>query len=119
MKRDDLMWLAGFLEGEGCFAYYEYHRTEIRHGQPYAYTQHIWQIIVSSAYDVDVIERAAELIGAPVRTSSQKQMVVRLGRAADVIALCRLLQPHMSKRRQAKIQEMIDAWEIHNERKAT
>ncbi|MBA2724745.1 MAG: hypothetical protein H0U53_02045 [Actinobacteria bacterium] len=101
IEHDDLLWLAGFLEGEGCF----FHQVYERQG----YMQMQWVITVSSTHDQDVIKRAATLLGCSVIQASNGQWVARLGRRTDVIHVAKQLQPLMGKRRNEQIQRLIDA----------
>lgn len=47
----ELHWLAGYLEGEGCFFFTGYHKT--------------CPIIQARATDKDVVERVARIMGVP------------------------------------------------------
>lgn len=102
MNRDDLMWLAGLLEGEGYFCY--------RGSGPRR--RHAWYVQMSSA-DKDVIERAAKLLRANVTGPYAHKHYslmwrVTLARRQEVVSLVRALQPHMSARRSAQIQVLLD-----------
>ena len=101
MKHDDLLWLAGLLEGEGCF----YMRGRNRPAGLCVRLQ---------MTDKDVVERAAALLDAKVyergpRGSHSTIWGFWVGgpKAADIMA--RLL-PLMGVRRSSKIQELLQAY---------
>ena len=99
MGRSDLAWLAGYLEGEGCFR----HRVIYRCAS---------KIMVSSK-DEDVLRRAASLLRDDAKIwqlSSGLWCTEVSGKRA--IELMRLLLPLMGKRRGAKIKEILDAEDI-------
>lgn len=93
--RDDLLWLAGLLEGEGSFDLHRGKYPRIRLGMT----------------DRDVVGRAATLLGGKVRLSlkpapAQAMWHVEVsGTKAE--ALLRLILPHMGARRSAKIATII------------
>lgn len=95
MSRDDLIWLAGLLEGEGTFDLHRGRYPRIRVGMS----------------DRDVVGRAATLMGSSVRLSLKPAPMKAMfhaevsgTRAAD---LMRALLPHMGARRSAKIAEVL------------
>lgn len=91
MSRDDLLWLAGLLEGEGCFDLHRGRYPRVRLGMS----------------DRDVVGRAATLLEGNVRLSlkpapqSAMWHVEISGTKAD--AVMRMILPHMGARRSAKI----------------
>lgn len=97
---EDLYWLAGLIEGEGCF-----HK---RRGRPTP----IIQVMMT---DKDVVIRAAEILGAnrvrelKSKTSTGKTVygVTVFGQRA--VDWCHALHPIMGERRQQKITELLDA----------
>lgn len=98
--RDDLIWLAGLLEGEGTFDLHRGRYARIRIGMA----------------DRDVVGRAAHLMGASIRMSvstiGRKPMFhseISGSRAEDIM---RALLPYMGARRSAKIGEILGkrAW---------
>jgi len=93
MNRDDLLWLAGLLEGEGYFAYNN--------------TPTVWVEMT----DLDVVERAALLMVATCRAlrlrPGRKQSWGAGVSGAKALALMVVLRPLMGKRRRAKIDEAI------------
>lgn len=91
MERDDLMWLAGLLEGEGSFDLRDGRYPRIRVGMT----------------DRDTVGRVASLIGVRVRLSFRRapeqamwHAEVTGARAAEVMEL---VLPHMGARRSARI----------------
>ncbi|QGH78304.1 HNH endonuclease [Streptomyces phage Tribute] len=108
MKSNDLAWLAGLLEGEGSFMTIKSHVK----GKVYLYPK-----IVVTMTDLDVIQRAATLLGNAVyNVPLQKNGVSKLkqyqaqisgAKAAD---LMKELLPHMGRRRSEKIREILKAY---------
>lgn len=104
----DIAWLAGLLEGEGCFTW-----------QPHSHNrQHGAIRITLSLCDLDVVERAAALTRSNVHEfvhngrdghTRKKQYRIQVGgrRAA---AWMMTLFPLMGQRRQARIAEILDQW---------
>lgn len=110
MTRDELCWLAGWLEGEACFYYVMHKRNSPR--------------IVLQAFstDLDVLQKVARLIGAkgiatiPPRKQTATQWKSNGGYRAEIqadaaAALMRVLLPLMGERRSAKIRETLEKWE--------
>lgn len=105
----DLYWLAGWLEGEGCFtaSYRQGHGLIIK--------------IQASSVDRDTIEHAAEIAGGRVngpyvnssRPGCQPFYNWTLGKRAEVVPLLRSLCPLMGRRRKAKIEEALQLAEQH------
>lgn len=95
MNRDDLIWLAGLLEGEGTFDLHRGRYPRIRVGMS----------------DRDVIGRAATLMGARVRLSLKPAPNAAMWHAevsgTRALALMMDLLPHMGARRSAKIASVI------------
>lgn len=95
----DLYWLAGLLEGEGCFGLCVNHNK----GKVYRYPQ-----IQLRMCDKDVMQRAANLLGAPINKYSQHrptqsdyyQFSITCQRAAIWM---NKLYPLLGKRRQKAI----------------
>lgn len=91
MERDDLVWLAGLLEGEGTFDLHRGKYPRIRVGMS----------------DRDVIGRAATLLGAKVRLSLRPKPQSAMWHAeisgAKAREVMELILPHMGARRSGKI----------------
>ena len=104
MEERNLCWLAGLLEGEGCFALRRHSNRPRAIGSPSIQLQ---------MTDRDVVERAAFLLDRPVhqrvKADGRKTVyIVELcGRAA--IPMMEMLLPYMGKRRADKIREIIAA----------
>lgn len=97
MKLNDLYWLAGLLEGEGCFCYY---------ASPG---------ITLGMTDKDVVEHVADLfcrhVRGPYKYGNQRKDVYYTEIwAADAIALMKELLPFMGSRRSKKIDEIVAKW---------
>lgn len=95
IDREDLIWLAGLLEGEGAFDLHRGKYPRIRVGMT----------------DRDVIGRAATLLGGKVRLSLKPKPAkamwhVEVSGAKALEAMTALL-PFMGARRSAKIAEVI------------
>jgi hypothetical protein len=96
-------WLSGLLEGEGYFGLVP---SKVK-GKTYRYAR-----IGVSMTDGDVVERAAQLMGASVLnlrpTGASKLPYFRaqvMGQHA--VALMEILRPHLGKRRQAQIDKVL------------
>lgn len=95
VSHDDLLWLAGWWEGEGCFS---------GNGQ-------LPRMQVSCS-DKDVIERAARILGvsvkdkAPHASNKRKCYYLSVNGHRARVWMLRLL-PLMGERRQAKIVELL------------
>lgn len=106
----ELAWLAGWLEGEGCFGAYT--STRKRPDRPRAYTNTKFQIQAPST-DRDVVERAAVAMGgyvnyrAPRYPGCKPQWCACLTRRAEVLDLLSALRPMMGERRSAKFDEVL------------
>ena len=91
MNRDDLLWLAGLLEGEGTFDLHRGRYPRIRVGMT----------------DRDVVGRAATLMGASVRLSLKPAPNAATWHAEvsgpRAVALMEDLLPLMGARRSSKI----------------
>lgn len=89
----DRMWLAGLLEGEGCFAFA---------GTPK---------IILEMTDEDVVERAAFLINSYVKARTpkpnRKQVFHTEATGERARNVMEAILPHMGKRRSAKIREVL------------
>lgn len=91
MSRDDLLWLAGLLEGEGTFDLHRGKYPRVRVGMS----------------DRDVVGRAATLLGARVRLSLKPAPNSAMWHAeisgTKAVAIMREILPHMGSRRSGKI----------------
>lgn len=104
MNGCDLHWVAGFLEGEGCFGLN--HPEKGRMAYP--------QIQITST-DLDVLEKFRDVVGfgslsgpAPVRSEAHRETYRWSSSAVgDVIPLMNNLLPLMGSRRRARIEEVL------------
>lgn len=105
--RENIAWLAGLLEGEGCFAHYRLPDGTLR------------LTIAVSMTDEDVVRKAWAIAGAgqicgPMKSRRNPEHKpfwrVNVVRQKHVYALCVALYPFMGARRAAKIEDMIRAW---------
>lgn len=101
MDARDLAWLAGLLEGEGCFI-----ANKRSPGCPNV------RLYMT---DRDVVERAATLMGSEVRERKymvnipSRQMTYGCSLSGEAAyALMSALLPHMGARRAGKIKELLD-----------
>lgn len=102
MERDDLIWLAGLLEGEGAF--------DAQRGK--------YARIRLAMTDRDVVQRAATLMGTSNRLSLHPAPAKPTWHAevqgARAVDLMRLLLPFMGARRSAKIAEVLAVVEFRD-----
>lgn len=102
MRPEDLAWLAGLLEGEGCFFLQRSSKDRDR------------VCIAVESTDEDVVARAAALMGiesfhSVLRPERTKRIFrARLGEPKS-ISLMRELRPYMGARRRQKIDELLEA----------
>ena len=105
----DLAWLAGFLEGEGCFSSQRYYQNRT-----------CWYDLPSiqvNMTDRDVVARAGRLLGGRqvsvrvnCKTKHKDQYVWRVNGKRAVHVMRKLL-PHMGKRRAKRISALIRSYE--------
>lgn len=104
----NIAWLAGLLEGEGCFTYEE-------NGQRWRHAR-----VTLGMTDADVVQRAAALMPGSRYVVSHPPSRQRLGNKPLHIARCngrsaltlmRLVLPYMGERRAARITEIINLHE--------
>lgn len=98
VKAGDVRWLAGLLEGEGCFVF---SRTTPR--------------IMLSMTDRDVVARAAAMLRNPMgerpppKPGYKKRYVTNLN-GNDAAGWMMTLYGEMGRRRRAKIREVLSRW---------
>lgn len=103
----ELAWLAGYLEGEGCFRIPGVGRCRRRPnaaGTP---------SIKVHATDADVVHRAGDLMGVSSRTATRTTTTGTPVYTAEVhgdkaLAIMRTILPFMGNRRRARILEVLD-----------
>src|SRR5690242_18360085 len=102
MTETEIAWLAGLLEGEGCFTL-----ANKKTGQP---------AVTINMTDRDVIERAAALMGAKnvlIKKREKphwKTAFVAQIRGYKAEKVMSIVLPHMGARRSSKIIENIRLW---------
>lgn len=113
ISQRDLGWLAGLLEGEGCF---RWHRQIRRDGRPDWFAPRI----LLQMTDEDIVRRAQAVVGighvrgpyGPYKGGTKAHWAWTVSRNADAVGLMMTLYPLMGERRQAKIREILDAWRL-------
>jgi len=101
MNNAELAWTAGLLEGEASFTLYKSDSGILR------------PRIQINMTDLDVLEHLQSLIHdsrltGPYNQGHKPFWTWSLNKTKSVVALCRILQPLMGIRRQAKIDELLD-----------
>lgn len=103
LHREDAAWLAGLLDGEGCF--------DAPRGNP--------RIRVKMS-DLDVVLRAADVMGAttyPEATApGRKPLLVAQITGERAVVVMRSLLPWLGSRRSAKVTDLILAFEARHRR---
>lgn len=104
----DRAWLAGLLEGEGCFTF---HKQNYRRKRDGGLSIYIRPAIVLVMTDRDVVDRAAHLLGdyaVQVRDRRGRKVIYGVTsygpRAAQTM---RELRPFLGDRRRARIDEVL------------
>jgi len=101
VSKSDLMWLAGLIEGDGCF-YQSKGRAKIQ----------------IEMIDKDVIERASKIMSGKIYNSKNdtnqnwKKTYTTWVSNNKALTFMQTLKPYMSKRRQKKIEEILNACSI-------
>jgi hypothetical protein len=109
MKNTDLAWLAGLLEGEGCFRC-DTRKYTLKSGEKKSYLEPVIHLQMT---DLDVMERAASLLGTTLRTyqdnKGNRKLLYRtsLNGKKRAIPMMRQLLPLMGQRRQERIAQVI------------
>lgn len=99
IKKQNLFWLAGLLEGEGCFTLSTPNKYGIR-----------YPVIACGMTDQDVVERIGKLFDANVNHKKQRgrkdiyYLQIKGQRARHFM---RMIYPYMGKRRQMAIQRAL------------
>lgn len=97
--REDIIWLAGLLEGEGTF---DLHRGK-------------YPRVRVSMTDRDVVGRAATLFGSSIRLTLKRDFKATWHAevsGARAVEIMRVILPHMGARRSAKIAEILGKYYI-------
>ena len=102
----DIAWLAGLLEGEGCF--HIANRID-----SYGNKRIVIQLCMT---DKDIVERAANLLDVPLKCRNRKTKSGKNLYTANVwdsdkaIAWMLTLYPYLGIRRQSKIRDCLAVW---------
>ena len=103
MSEAELAWVAGWLEGEGCF--------QVQRASNYIYPK-----ILAASTDLDTLEHVLKITGVGRITYRKKEKshhkdcwTWQVTRHHDAAALLRLLEPRMMSRRARKIREVLEA----------
>lgn len=96
----EIAWVAGLLEGEGCF---QNHPTQVT------------PRVVLSMSDRDTVERYAATVGATAKIlirnfATKKTAFVSTISGRLAVGWMMTIFPLMSKRRQSKIKEVVSKW---------
>lgn len=108
MTKSELYYVAGLLEGEGCF-------TPDRNRRQNA----VYPVIQVTSTDLDVLETLRSTcggrIGGPnkVRKATHRPTYVWVLRGPDAVSLMRKVYPLMHERRQAQIDAAFDEFLPH------
>src|SRR3990172_3894613 len=116
VKYEDLIWLAGFLEGEGSFCITR--STTPPRKFPHSdrkYRDYVNYVLQVCSTDEDVIARAAKILGAkyiknPTKTKGQKDFFRCHISGPYAISWMIQLRSHMGNRRRAQIDTCIKEW---------
>lgn len=107
----ELAWLAGLLEGEGCFKIFQDTRPKLDGTRSWRYAVYI------KMTDLDVLERARDIGGvgtictanSPSKPEHYKpSWQWQVQRNTDALWLMRTILPYMGTRRSAKIHEILE-----------
>lgn len=102
----EIAWLAGLLEGEGCF---ELCRTKFRSGNPYNRPR-----ITLASTDKDVVEHTAKLFGSvvspPRRRPGRKPIYNTKCLGDKAIGWMQTLFVLLGERRRRKIKDILVEW---------
>jgi hypothetical protein len=110
INKEDIIWLAGYLEGEGCFTITS---ADSKGGSK------THRILVTSV-DKDVIERASILLVGYIRlTRGRHKHNPKIYYGTNIsgvraIGWMMTLYPLMGERRKARIKEVIEHWKRYN-----
>jgi len=106
MNTQDLYWVAGILEGEGCFSL-----------RPPSGTSKIDRISVQVRMtDLDVLESIQRIIGLgnitgpEIKEKGKPIWVWQISKQTDVASVMMTVYPLMYSRRREKIRECLNAW---------
>lgn len=105
MTSEQLAWVAGLLEGEGCFDFNRKPYPRVRMETTDHDTALRLQAVVGGASTVNPRTKA--------KPHFKQSWMWRLSTASEAIALMRALYPMMSARRKQRIDEISACWNEH------
>lgn len=113
--QNDLYWIAGLIEGEGCF----YFRRRKIVGKLTKYRYKYTALITVGMTDKDIIQKLAFFWGTTVRMqrsqiANNKPYYVTVIHGKQAISWMMTLYSLMGKRRKAKIKDIINEWKVEN-----
>lgn len=101
MKETDIAWLAGLLEGEGCFTFC-------------GGSTHRSARIILNMSDLDIVKRAKRLMGSKdviyrsvVGRPGKQMYCIETTKAEKVYEILSFIYPYMGVRRKARIDELL------------
>jgi len=104
INKKDLLWLAGLIEGDGCF-----------------FSQKNRAVITLSLTDKDVVERCVKILNStyyciPERHNGHKKTYGFQIKSEKSISIMNALYPYMGERRKKTIDVVKKKWEFHCEK---
>jgi hypothetical protein len=104
----DFMWLAGWLEGEGCFQLVQVRKKDRPTNRLYTQIK-----ITARSVDLDTLERVQRIVGGVINgpyeyVGNQPLWHWSFNSRAEALNLMRRLHPHMSQRRRVKIADILN-----------
>ena len=115
IKRDDVLWMAGYLEGEGSFHYVR--ASKAQRGKACPQPRPLYPVIGVVSTDKDVIEKVCCLTGSAMTgpyTRQNKPLVKPIYRSTVTGPNARgwmmMIYPFMGERRKAKIKSVLAQW---------
>lgn len=100
MNDNELFWIVGLLEGEGCFA------LTYPKGNSYAYPR-----VVLHMTDLDVVKKYIKITGATFHKGTtkigHKQSYIATLSGKKAVLLMKKVYPHMGLRRRRKIKHIL------------
>ena len=112
IKRDDVLWMAGYLEGEGSFSSRKIGR--LLRGKPYPEPLPKYPIFSVMSTDKDVVEKVSTLTGFAVQSVKPKPNCKPLYRCVasgpNARGWMMMIYPFMGERRKARIKSVLAAW---------
>lgn len=94
-----IYWLAGLIEGEGCFSYGN-HQATVR----VSTTDH------DTALRLQSISGLGRVASLPQRPNCKPAWLWRVTRSSEAVGLMMTIYPLLSRRRQNKIREILSQW---------